>query len=181
MGADKGLIQFQDKTWTELAVEKIGELGIPVVVSISGRQKEKYERLLSENKLIVDDSAILLKGPVAAVLSVHLKYPADDLFVLACDLPLIEFSVLDELYRFYAIKNPFQAFVYTNNGEPEPLCGIYTARGLALIYNMHYTHKLEKQSMKYILSQLSVHSMPIPENKKQCFRNFNSPEDVFLF
>ena len=179
MGADKGLIQFQDKTWTQLAIEKIEELGIPVVVSISRRQKEIYERLLPENKLIVDDSTIALKGPVAAVLNVHLKYPADDLFVFACDLPLMEFSVLDELYRFYVIKNLFQAFVYTNNGEPEPLVGIYTARGLALIYNMYYTHKLEKQSMKYILGQLLVHSMPIPENKKKCFRNFNSPKDVF--
>jgi molybdopterin-guanine dinucleotide biosynthesis protein A len=179
MGADKGLIQFQDKTWTQLAIEKIGELGIPVVVSISRRQKEKYERLLSENKLIVDDSTIALKGPVAAVLNIHLKYPADDLFVFACDLPLMESSVLYELYRFYVIKNLFQAFVYTNNGEPEPLCGIYTARGLALIYNMYYTHKLEKQSMKYLLSQLLVCSMPIPENKKKCFRNFNSLKDVF--
>jgi molybdenum cofactor guanylyltransferase len=179
MGADKGLIQFQDKFWTQLLIEKMEELGIPVVVSINGTQKEKYERVLSGNKLIVDDPAIALKGPVAAVLNVHLKYPADDLFVLACDLPLMEFSVLDELYRFYVIKNLFQAYVYTNNGEPEPLCGIYTAGGLALIYNMYYTHKLEKQSMKYILDQLLVYSMPIPENKKKCFRNFNSPKDVF--
>jgi molybdopterin-guanine dinucleotide biosynthesis protein A len=101
--------------------------------------------------------------------------------VLACDLPLMESPVLDGLYRFYLIKNLFQAFVYTNNGEPEPLCGIYTASGLALIHNMYYTHKLEKQSMKYVLGQLLVYSLPIPVNKKQCFRNFNSPEDVFLF
>ena len=181
MKADKGLIHFQDKTWTQIAIEKIEELGIPVVVSISRRQKEKYERLLFENTLIFDDPTIALQGPVAAVLNVHLKYPADDLFVLACDLPLMEFSLLDELYRFYVIKNLFQAFVYTSNGEPEPLCGIYTARGLALIYNMYYTHTLEKHSMKYILGQLSVYNMPIPENKKRCFRNFNSPEDVFLF
>jgi molybdenum cofactor guanylyltransferase len=181
MGADKGLIHFQDKTWTQLALEKIEELGIPVAVSISRKQKEKYERLVPENTLIVDDSTIALKGPVAAVLNVHLKYPADDLFVLACDLPLMEFSVLDELYRLYVIKNLYQAFVYTNNGEPEPLCGIYTARGLALIYNMYHTHTLEKQSMKYILGQLLVYTMPVPENKKQCFRNFNLPEDVFLF
>jgi molybdopterin-guanine dinucleotide biosynthesis protein A len=181
MGADKGLIQLQDKTWTQLAIKKIEELGFPAVVSISASQKEIYENLLPDNKLIVDDPVIALKGPVAAVLNVHLKYPADDLFVLACDLPLMESSVLDELYRFYLIKNLFQAFVYTNNGEPEPLCGIYTASGLALIYNMYYTHKLEKQSMKYVLGQLLVYSLPIPVNKKQCFRNFNSPEDVFLF
>ena len=179
MGADKGLIPFQDKTWVQLAIERMEELGIPVVVSISSRQKESYERLLPENKMIVDDPTIALKGPVAAILNVHLRYPADDLFVLACDLPLMEFSVLDELYRVYGIKNLFQAFVYTSKGEPEPLCGIYTSRGLALIYNMYDTHKLEKQSMKYILSQLTVFSIPIPENKEKCFRNFNSPKDVF--
>jgi molybdopterin-guanine dinucleotide biosynthesis protein A len=179
MGADKGLIQFQDKNWAQLAIEKLRGLGIPVVVSISSIQKQKYERLLPENKLIVDDATIALQGPVAAVLNVHVKYPAEDLFLLACDMPMMEFSVLDELYRLYVIKNLFQAFVYTNKGEPEPLCGIYTAGGLALIYDMYYTQKLEKQSMKYILDQLLVYSMPVPENKKKCFRNFNSPKDVF--
>lgn len=178
MGTDKGLIQYQHKTWTQLAIEKIEALSIPVVVSISSMQKEKYERLPFGNKLIVDDSTIALRGPVAAVLNVHLKYPADDLLVLACDLPLMEFSVLHELYHFYLIKNRFQAFVYTYDEEPEPLCGIYTAKGIALIYEMYLTHKLEKQSMKYMLDQLLVYSIPIPGNKKKYFRNFNSPNDV---
>lgn len=179
MGTDKGLIQYQGKTWTQSAIEKIEQLGIPVVVSISSIQKENYERLPLGNKLIVDDSTIALKGPVAAVLNVHLKYPADDLFVLACDLPFIEFSLLHELYRSYLIKNLFQAFVYTNDEEPEPLCGIYTSKGIALIYDMYLAHTLEKQSMKYMLDQLSVYSIPIPGNKKKCFSNFNSPNDVF--
>ena len=179
MGTDKGLIQFQDITWAQLAVEKIEKLGIQVIVSINKGQKKNYEKWLSENKLIVDDPTIALKGPAAAVLNVHLKNPADDLFVLACDLPLMEFSVLNDLYSFYTTKNPFQAFVYSSDDEPEPLCGIYTAGALTLISNMYYTNKLEKQSMKYILDQLLVYRMPIPENKKKCFRNFNSPEDVF--
>lgn len=181
MGRDKGLMESQNKTWVQLATDKLEDLEISVVISISGKQKEIYEKLLHGKTLIVDDSTIALKGPVAALLSVHMRYPGEDLFVLACDLPLMEFSVLNELYRFYVTKNLFQAFVYTNNGEPEPLCGIYTAKGLELILRLQHAKKLEKHSMKYILGQLSVYSTPIPENKKQCLRNFNSPEDVFLF
>jgi molybdopterin-guanine dinucleotide biosynthesis protein A len=181
MGRDKGLIESQNKTWVQLATVKLEELEIPVVISISGKQKENYEKVLPGKTVIVDDSSIALKGPVAALLSVHLQYPGEDLFVLACDLPLMETSVLDELYCSYLNNNHFQAFVYTNNGEPEPLCGIYTAKGLELILRMHQTKKLEKHCMKYTLDQLLIHNIPIPENKKQCFRNFNSPEDVFLF
>jgi molybdopterin-guanine dinucleotide biosynthesis protein A len=181
MGRDKGLIESQNKTWVQLATDKLGQLGIPVVISISGKQKENYEKALPGKTLIVDDPAIALKGPLAALLSVHLQYPGEDLFVLACDLPLMESSILDELYSSYRNNGHFQAFVYTNNGEPEPLCGIYTATGLELILKLQQAKKLEKHSMKYTLDQLLIHDIPIPENKKQCFRNFNAPEDVFLF
>jgi molybdopterin-guanine dinucleotide biosynthesis protein A len=181
MGKDKGLMESQNKTWVQLATVKLEQLGIPVVISISEKQKENYEKALPGKSLIVDDPTIALKGPLAALLSVHLQYPGEDLFVLACDLPLMETSVLDELYCSYLDNNQFQAFVYTKDADPEPLCGIYTAKGLELIFRMHQTKKLEKHSMKYTLDQLLIHNIPIPENKKQCFRNFNSPEDVFLF
>jgi molybdopterin-guanine dinucleotide biosynthesis protein A len=181
MGRDKGLIESQNKTWVQLATAKLEELGIAVAISISEKQKENYEKLLPGKTVIVDDSKIALKGPVAAILSVHLQYPGKDLFVLACDLPLMETSVLDVLYNSYLNNSHFQAFVYANNGEPEPLCGIYTAKGLELILRKQQTKKLEKHSMKFSLDQLLIHKISIPENKKHCFRNFNSPEDVFLF
>ena len=172
MGRDKGLIESQNKTWVQLATVKLEELEIPVVISISGKQKENYEKVLPGKTVIVDDSTIALKGPVAALLSVHLQYPGEDLFVLACDLPLMETSVLNELHCSYRNNNHFQAFVYTNNGEPEPLCGIYTGKGLELIFRMQQTKKLEKHSMKYTLDQLFTYNIPIPENKKQLLQEF---------
>jgi molybdopterin-guanine dinucleotide biosynthesis protein A len=181
MGRDKGLIESRNKTWVDRAAVKLEELGMPVVISISGKQKENYEKALPGKTIIVDDPTIALKGPVAALLSVHLQYPGEDLFVLACDLPLMETSVLDELYNSYHNNGHFQAFVYTSNGEPEPLCGIYTATGLELILRLQQAKKLEKHSMKYALDQLLIHRIPVPENKKLNFRNFNAPEDVFLF
>jgi molybdopterin-guanine dinucleotide biosynthesis protein A len=126
MGRDKGLIESQNKTWVQLATVKLEELEIPVVISINEKQRESYEKVLPGKTVIVDDSTIALKGPVAALLSVHLQYPGEDLFVLACDLPLMETSILDDLYRSYLNNSDFRLLFILTRG-PEPLWD-HTAR-----------------------------------------------------
>ena len=58
------------------------------------------------------------------LLSCHFSFTSEDLFVVACDMPLMETVLLKELFNLY--KNPpcADAYVFTNDGEREPLCGI---------------------------------------------------------
>jgi molybdopterin-guanine dinucleotide biosynthesis protein A len=157
---------------------KLKDLGISSAISLNKSQFEQYAIAFPKIELILDNDSLPLKGPLAAVLSVHVKYPTVDLFVIACDMPLLETVVLIELYKYYLNNSEKEGFVYTNDGEPEPLCGIYSAKGLATSKSMYENGQLAKHSMKFMLDHLTICRIPIPENWKIFFRNFNAHADL---
>ena len=175
MGKDKGLIPVDTKTWAGLAIEKMTALGIPVALSVNDRQHPIYRQIFSSQHIIPDNPVFSLKGPLAGLLSVHADSPAEDIFVLACDLPLMEPSLLENLYQRRKQQDKAQVYLYTNDAGPEPLCAIYSASGLDLITGLYQAQQLARDSMKYALNQLVVEVLSIPEDKKKCFENFNYP------
>lgn len=84
-------------------------------------------------------------------------------------------ELLRELYVRRHAHPDKQAYIYTSGEEPEPLCAIYAAAGLANITAMYYTQRLARYSMKYALDQLTVDSRSIPEGQQKCFENLNYP------
>lgn len=179
MGTDKGLLQLDKSSWAQTAVDKIALLGLPVVVSVNQEQHSSYASLFNHLELIKDDNALELRGPLLGVLSVHLQHPLEELFVLACDMPLMDYSVLKELLNVYQ-QQPLStdALVFTNDGEPEPLCAIYTSKGLAQVNQLLKTKQLKKHSMKYMLEQVSTFLIPLAESQKKYFRNFNAHAEL---
>lgn len=174
MGTDKGLIPIQNQNWAMLAAGKIGMLNIPVKISISKRQKESYKHFFDEKLLLTDDENLEVKGPLSGLLSVHALYPDEDLFILACDLPLMQGSLLSRLSVADRKESDFEAFVFMNNGFAEPLCAIYKASGLKKIMNLLKSNQLSKHSMKYILSLLKIFELEISELEQGAFENFNN-------
>jgi molybdopterin-guanine dinucleotide biosynthesis protein A len=178
MGRDKGLLPSASGTWAEMMLEKLEELGIPVAISVNRTQAGQYTTTFPNIELIADNDSLPLKGPLAAVLSVHVKYPSEDLLVAACDMPLMDPIVLKELYKNYQKDSGYEGYVFTNEGEPEPLCGIYKANGLKTIKIMYERGQLAKHSMKFMLDHLIICRIPIPENWKIFFKNFNTHADM---
>jgi molybdenum cofactor guanylyltransferase len=178
MGKDKGLLLSGVKTWTETAADKLSALGIRVVASINARQENSYKEVAKQIPLVIDNPSIPAGGPLAGLLSVHAAFPGENLFILACDLPLMEPTVLKELYDRHGEANDFQAYLYTSDGEPEPLCGIYTAAALALILERLRKKGLARHSLKFVLEQLRVDSRPAPPDKRRCFTNVNSRSEL---
>jgi molybdopterin-guanine dinucleotide biosynthesis protein A len=178
MGSDKGLLKTENEIWAKVAFDKLTQLDIAVAVSINKNQLKEYGTFFSAAQLITDNELLQIKGPLAAVLSVHLQNPSEDLLVLACDMLLMEFAVIDELHKYYKQHNFFDAFVFTINNEPEPLCSIYTAKGLALIFKMYNNLQLLKHSMKFMLEQINVCKIAVADEKKICFRNFNAHAEL---
>lgn len=177
MGSDKGLLKLEAKTWAQSAIDKLVTLEIPVKVSVNHHQLNEYAEVFSAEDLITDASTLDVHGPLLGVLSAHLQYPSEDLFVFACDMPLMEPALLKELFYLYQ-QNNADAFVFTNNGEPEPLCGIYTAKGLLTVFNMLQEGKLTKHSMKFMLEHLTVSSLALTDEQKKNFRNFNAHAEL---
>ncbi len=178
MGSDKGLLPTDDSTWAKAAINKLAALQIPVSLSVNERQYYIYAAAFSETAIIPDNDSLVLHGPLLGVLSAHLQHPLQNLFVLACDMPLMETSVLRDLYNHYLQTNAYNAFVFTNDEEPEPLCGIYCARGLAIILDMYKTDALTRHSMKFMLENLNTRYIAITKEQKKHFKNFNAHADL---
>jgi molybdenum cofactor guanylyltransferase len=178
MGTDKGLLKLHANTWAKTAVDKMATLDMPVILSINPGQYTSYAAIFPPSQLIKDNDALQLKGPLCGLLSVHLAYPAEDLVILACDMPLLEPDLLKELLHQYRQQENVDAFVYTNDGEPEPLCGIYRARGLSHIVHLYQSLQLPRHSMKYMLEHLSTFRLPLSDDQKKSFRNFNAHAEL---
>jgi len=178
MGTDKGLIKLHANTWAQTAVDKISSLHLNVLISVNALQYKDYLSVFKETQLIQDDDNLALKGPLAGVLSVHVQYPAEDLFVLACDMPLMETRLLEDLIAVYQEHPTADAYVYTNKNEPEPLCAIYTAKGLSYIIHLLKAKELTRHSMKFMLEHIHTYKIPLSEVQKKCFRNFNAHSEL---
>lgn len=178
MGSDKGLLRLEAKTWAQTAIDKMTALDIPVKISVNANQLPAYSAVFPRSDLIADDTSLQLGGPLLGVLSSHLQHPTGDLFVLACDMPLMEPFLLKELHEQYLLNPSYDAHVFTNNGEPEPLCAIYTANGLSIILAMLRDGLLLKHSMKFMLDHLAVNAIPVTDEQKKYFRNFNAHAEL---
>ena len=178
LGCDNGLLKLEAKTWAQTAVDKLNTLNIPVKLSVNRQQHNDYAEVFTAGDLVVDAASLQLHGPLLGVLSSHLQYPGEDLFVFACDMPLIEPALLEELYTHYEQNPDHDAFVFMNDHEPEPLCAVYTARGLSTIFGMLQSGNLTKHSMKFMLDHLSIFTVALKEEQKKQFRNFNAHAEL---
>ena len=178
MGSDKGLLKLEAKTWAQTAIDKIAIPDIPVKISVNNSQYQAYAAVFSPEDLIVDDTSLPIGGPLQGVLSCHLQYPTDDLVLLACDLPLMESFLIEELFTRYRQDPSADAYIFATDGEPEPLCGIYTAKGLSTILAMLRNGQLVKHSMKFMLDHLNVNTIAATEDQKKYFRNFNAHAEL---
>jgi molybdenum cofactor guanylyltransferase len=178
MGSDKGLLKLEAKTWAQTAFDKLAGMNFPIVISVNEKQHKDYAAVFQSTELITDDPALSIHGPLSGVLSVHLKHPAEDLLILACDMPLMEPGLLKELLSYYQQHSSKDAFVYTNDNEPEPLCGIYKAPGLAHILALYQNKQLPKHSMKYMLDHINSFAIPLADDQKKFFRNFNAHAEL---
>lgn len=178
MGTDKGLLKLHASTWAQTAIDKLNSFHLPVVISVNKKQYEGYASVFSPQLLIIDSELLQMHGPLSGVLSVHFRYPQEDLLVLACDMPLMETDLIKELLDRYKSQPTTEAFIYTNDSEPEPLLGIYKATGLAHIHHLYKSNQLPKHSMKYMLEHISTSSAALPDDKKKCFRNFNAHAEL---
>ena len=179
MGTDKGLlINTKKVTWAQHCFSMLAKLGIPVVISVNSTQYNHYKRSFLLQELIADNDELNIHGPLLGLLSVHLKHPANDIFVLACDMVAMNAVVLNHLHDFYHQQHKNKTCVFTHNNASEPLCSIYKAKDLKKIYQLHHRGLLQNHSLKYCLENLNIKLVDIPFEWEEHFKNFNTPLSV---
>ncbi len=181
MGDDKGLLLFRNQTWAQTALQKISALHVKTVLSIDAGQFQDYRSTFSKEQLIPDHPHLTLAGPLLGILSVHSHFPGEDLLVLACDLPNMRSLVLEELLNEHKKNEGYEAIVYRFEEQIEPLCSVYTAKGLGKILASHNMKSLIKQSMMHVLETLQTKYIVPPVSWKPYFNNMNSPTDLIGF
>lgn len=178
MGTDKGLLITNGQHWAGIALQKLSALDIPVVMSVNPLQVTGYQQSFRQAKCIVDVNGMDVHGPLLGLLSVHRQYPDEDLLVLACDMVAMQPGLLQQLLGVYALNNHKECYVFLNKNEPEPLCGIYTARLLQRAVQLLQAGQLQRHSMKYIIDISYSFLIPVEEKWAGCFQNFNQQEDL---
>jgi molybdopterin-guanine dinucleotide biosynthesis protein A len=178
MGRDKGLLPSENSNWAGKMLENFERLKIPCAISINKSQFETYRDAFPGTELICDSDLLQIKGPLAALFSVHMKYPREDLLVIACDMPLMNIVVLEDLLGHFYREPGYDGYVYLNDGEPEPLCGLYKSGSLSKIRSIYDKGNLSKHSMKSMLDRLTIFRTPLPESWKMYFKNINAHADL---
>jgi molybdopterin-guanine dinucleotide biosynthesis protein A len=178
MGQDKGLIQHDGKSWAAITKEKLAALGIHVKLSVNANQYAPYAASFGTETLLADNNKFDVAGPLLGLLSFHDQFPDEDLFLLACDIPAMQVSLLSMLFKQHQAVPGSDAYVFSNNGFIEPMCGIYCVSGLQRIRAQYNRGELSNFSMKRILSGLTTDVTNVPRGHEHYFRNMNTPGDI---
>jgi molybdenum cofactor guanylyltransferase len=178
MGRDKGLIKREGVSWADIAMEKLTGLGIPAKLSVNANQFPAYADVFGVESLIVDNVSIKVSGPLLGLMSVNDMYPGEDLFLIACDMPDLQVSLLSNLQSRYQQFPGSDAYVYTNKEMIEPLCGIYCTGAVRRIHKMYNEGALPGFSMRNVLGALKTDLIAIMPEQEFQFNNMNTPADI---
>lgn len=161
MGRDKGLLEKDGITRAGYMAAKLDCCGIPVVFSINASQADRYAIALPGARLVTDrvDSG----GPLKGLLSVHERFPGNDLLLLACDMLDMDGATLTGLIDAWQAGG-YDLYVYQEGAFFQPLCGIYTSIGI---------DAFNATSLQQMLLRGKTKSLVIKNN--EAFRNYNMP------
>lgn len=177
MGTDKGLLPSANGLWIQHSYQLLASLNISVMVSVNEHQLGAYRKALPDTNFIVDEKGLEIGGPLKGLMSAHHQFPDEDIFVVACDLQLMQRNVLQAL-QTASLKNDRSVYVYLNGEQAEPLCGIYTSDALRQIDSWYRAGDLQRHGLISILQRLQISFLALPEDWQPFFENFNAPDDI---
>jgi molybdenum cofactor guanylyltransferase len=113
------------------------------------------------------------QGPLSGFLSAMERVPGQALLVVACDLPLLNGSILREMIEHRGSADAI-AYRSSNDGLPEPLCALYEPAMLEVCRTA--AHNGARCPRKILIQQepsVKLLDLPIPN----ALDNANTPED----
>lgn len=169
-------------TMAQLAYQKLTDIHLTTYLSVPPLQRGDVE-LWGELPLIVDQVEINAKGPLLGLLSAHRKFPMEDIFVLACNMPLMKIQYLQDLYDLWQ-ERISDIYVYEKNGRAEPFCGIYTYHALRQISQLVEDGLKKESSVQYYVQRLNTchkHIAPEAESALEIIYSKKALNQLSLF
>ncbi|MFT5724853.1 MAG: molybdopterin-guanine dinucleotide biosynthesis protein A [Bacteroidia bacterium] len=118
MGVDKSTLMYDNQRQLDRVTDVVGSLISDVYIScMKGQVIETDYPIIVD---LVDDM-----GPLGAIESAFRSFPNNAWLVVACDLPLLDKSVIEQLLSNRSVKHVATAFLNSETGFAEPLITIW--------------------------------------------------------
>lgn len=165
MGRDKASLTYRSKPQYEVMQELVRPYVNETWLSVRPGQE-----IQSDLPELTDQFEGL--GPLGAILTAFQKYPNHAWLVLACDLPFLDQSVIEELIDNRSVKHVATAFQNEESGFAEPLITIWEPKS--------YNRLLSFLGLGYscprkVLINSDTHLIT-PSNSEK-LKNVNTPEE----
>ncbi|MBX9852104.1 MAG: molybdenum cofactor guanylyltransferase [Cytophagaceae bacterium] len=177
MGRDKGMLSDAGKTWAEKTLDQFKFFKLPYVLSINHLQLNEYRKIFDSTLLFPDEDIAV--GPLRGILSIHKKFPENDLLVIACDLLNMKKDLIAELLSVYSQQPEYDFISYQSEDSFEPLISIYKSKALREILSSVLKGQIERFDLQTILHKGKTCSIAVKEEDKIHFKNFNYNKNFF--
>lgn len=166
MGRDKALVTLGGKTLLERAVERWKDWGGALFLSVGGEEREKLAPV--EATPVFDRYPGF--GPMGGLHGGLLVCETDYLLLCAVDTP---FLTPEHAEKLAASIGTADACVFTLDGRPQPLFGLYRTTCLSVAQLL-----LEQGEHRMMRLLDAVETVSIPAEDEKAFRNLNTPEEL---
>lgn len=168
MGKDKGLIEYHGVPQREYVYHLLENFTENTFISCRPDQVQEFD-----GKLHTLPDSISGLGPFGAIISAFREYPNHAWIVVACDLPLIDESIIMELIES---RNPSKIATSFFNPEtkfPDPLITIWEPKAYPAL--LHFL-SLGYACPRKVLINSNTEVLKAPD--ETMLLNANSPEDI---
>jgi molybdopterin-guanine dinucleotide biosynthesis protein A len=169
------LIYHRQPQWLHL-YDLMQSMGIETFISCT----ETNAPLFDQKPIIID--TLIGYGPLSGILSALLKNKNKAILVLACDLPLIDESILQELIAARDPSKVATAFFNEESGFLEPLIAIYEPRALPIMlqflaqgYSCPRKMLMQSDILKvYTKNTQALSNVNFPEEREQIMKQLKN-------
>lgn len=169
MGEDKAAIKHHSKEQFLHLREMLNHLFIESYVSCRLDQANFYH----EKGCNVITDAVTNLGPLGGIVSAFMQFPDSPWLVIACDIPLLDESVLSELLQARNQYKTATCFKSPFDGLPEPLISIWEPKSYIRI--MEYIAQGYDCPRKVLIN---TESMIVECTQPEKLMNVNTPSDL---
>ncbi|HET7658703.1 MAG TPA: molybdenum cofactor guanylyltransferase [Bacillales bacterium] len=167
-GKPKAFAAYKGKPFYERACEVLEPYVDDVV--IVGRQEWGS---FSSRKILFDVEAFRGKGPLAGIYSVMKKMPAEWYVVLACDMPLMDVSIIERLLCECEQNPETDAIVPYLDDCLQPLAAVYHRTSLHELESVLMEDKLKVKDFLALIRVSYIHGFDSAP-----FQNVNTKEEL---
>ena len=166
MGKDKSTIEYHGLPQSDFMVNLMGNYVSKVYLSCHP------DRVPQTNHPVITDTFLDL-GPYGGVLSAFRHDPKVAWLVVACDLPMLDDSILSQLMTERDPSKVATCFHDPSTGAPEPLIAIWEPRAYPILLQF-----LSQGFSNLRQSLIDTDSKQIHNVNAQALKNANTPEEV---